>query len=232
MKKCRCGNCGEKFNSLTEKKKHKEKYPDRSCVKQEDKKEEVKMEEVKQAVMDSETTISNAEKAVRKSPIQKVTKILVPKEQAKEEWRKYCELLKKRKDRHLRIMKETMYHAKQGKALINVYEAIKKAGLNKNREPRFAIARADFANAQFRKMDEGSGIFGGQWDKDSVNLPQKTFAIHWERNEGNERQKEWNIKDRDLKTKVPMIPADLMPEGDLKNYFRKSICYSWSLGYY
>lgn len=157
------------------------------------------------------------EKPKRKSPIEKVAKILVPQEQAKVEWKKYCELLKKRKDKHLKIMKEAMYFAKQGKKILDVYEAIQKAGLNKNGEPRFAIARADFNNASFRKMDEGSGIFGDQWNKDSVSLPQKTFKIHWERKEG--RTDEWNIKDRDLQTKVPIIPADLMPEGDLSNYY-------------
>ena len=31
MRKCRCGTCGEKFNSVKEKLAHKKKYPNKSC---------------------------------------------------------------------------------------------------------------------------------------------------------------------------------------------------------
>ncbi len=208
-KKCKCGYCGMNFNSLKEKKAHKEKYPDGVCEK-----------------INSVQTIPPI--VLRKSPIQKVTKITIPKEQAKEEWKKYCELLKKRKDEHLRILKESMYYAKQGKSLINVYEAIQKAGLNTNNEPRFAIARADLKEVRFDKRDTSSGCYKmgeGNWRNASeyncdVDLPQNTFKTHWERKEGEESNtSSWAIKDKEIKTKVPIIPALLMPEGDLKNYY-------------
>ena len=173
-KKCKCEHCGMKFNSLKEKTAHKEKYPDESCR------------------LNSVQTIPPI--VLRKSPIQKVTKITIPKEQAKIEWRKYNEILKKRKDKHLKILKDSMYWAKQGKSLINVYDVIKQAGLNKNNEPRLAIARADIKEVLFEKRDTGSGIFGVskswdetvEWLKDNVNLPDKTFKVQWERVEGSE----------------------------------------------
>ena len=46
-------------------------------------------------------------------------KIKMPKEAAKEEWKKYNELLKKRKDKYLSDMKKAMYHLKEGKELID-----------------------------------------------------------------------------------------------------------------
>lgn len=209
MKKCKCGFCNEKFKSLKDKKKHREEYPNGSCKKidqQEDKQETEK-------------------KKLRKSPIQKITKILIPKEQAKVEWKKYCKLLKKRKDEHLKILRASMYFAKQGKSLINVYEAIKKAGLNSKKEPRLAIARADIKEVHFNKQDTGSGSFCMEdgwnrrgWNTD-VNLPQKAFKINWERLLKNDGTPSWEIKDKKIVTKVPIIPVDLMPEGKLKNYY-------------
>ncbi len=161
----------------------------------------------------------------RKSPIQKVTKILVPKEQAAQEWKKYCKLLKTRKDKHLKILKESMYYAKQGKQFIDVYETIKKAGINSKKEPRFAIARADIHEVYFEKQDTGAGRFNMEkgWDRHGFNtdviLPQKTFKTPWERLLKDDGTPGWEIKDKELTAKVPIIPADLIPEGDLKNYY-------------
>jgi hypothetical protein len=165
--------------------------------------------------------LEQTKKKERRSPIQKVNKILVPKEQAKKDWKKYCELLKKRKDKHLKIMKESMYYAKQGKALINIFEVMKEAGLSSKKEPRMAIARADFREVQFEKEDTGAGMFcmGDRWDRSNISLPQNVFKIAWERLPNTDGTPSWQIKDKELKTKVPIIPAELMPEGDLKNYY-------------
>lgn len=159
-----------------------------------------------------------------KSPIEKVDKIKVPAEQAKEEWRKYVDLLKTRSDKHLKIMKDAMYHAKNGKELIDIYEVIKQAGLNEKLEPRLAIARADLHEVLFERRDEGTGTFGVkksyneqvEFIKDNVALPSKTFDVHWERLTPNNS---WQIKDKLIRTKVPIVPAELMPEGDLEDYY-------------
>lgn len=171
--------------------------------------------------MENKENIVN-KKFERKSPIQKVAKILIPEEQAKVEWKKYCQLLKTRKDKHLKILKESMYWAKQGKQFIDIYEVMKKAGLSINNEPKLAIARADIHNIYFEKRDTSTGTFQikqGSWDKTNINLPQKTFKIPWKRDVRDGKEIMWEIKDKFLKTKVPIIPVDLMPEGDLSNYY-------------
>ncbi len=220
MKKSRCLNCGMKFDSQKLKKEHKKEFPSNNC----------------KEVKGGEEEMEEQEQVKRKSPIEKVEKIIVPKEQAKIEWRKYCELLKKRQDRHLKIMKESMYFAKQGKALLNVYEVMKKAGLNKNNEPRLAIARADINEVLFRKKDTGTGIFEMEqgysrsgWSTD-VDLPQETFKVHWKRQTNEDGiESRWQIENEKIKTKVPLIPADLMPEGDLKNYYILWEVKSWEM---
>jgi hypothetical protein len=164
----------------------------------------------------------------RKTPIQKVDKIVIPAEQAKEEWHKYVDLLKTRTDKHLKIMKEAMYYAKNGKELIDIYEVMKKAGLSSTCEPRLAIARADLHEIYFEKRDEGAGTFGKQarysetqveWERTMIELPSRTFEIHWSRPLAADGRERWEIANKIIKTKVPIIPAELMPEGDLENYY-------------
>jgi hypothetical protein len=144
----------------------------------------------------------------------------MPKEQAKEEWKKYCEVLKKRKEKFLKVMKDAYFQMKEGNELIDIYKVMKQTGLNENNQPKLAIARADLKFVYFIKQDEGAGFFsaertnwGGQ--KDNVALPQNTFKVHWERIDGQT----WNIKSKELKTKVPIIPIEILPEGNLQNYY-------------
>ncbi|MCK5293670.1 MAG: hypothetical protein KAJ49_03385 [Arcobacteraceae bacterium] len=190
MKESKCLTCGEIFKSKTEKLKHKKAYPDGSCEK-------------------------------LKGELNNIPKIkLIPKEQAKEEWKKYVQVLKKRKDNYLQVMKKAMYQMKEGRELLDIYKVMKQAGLNENNEPKLAIARADLQEVYFEKRDTGTGIFGtGQeynsisWNKDKVSLPDNTFDIHWE------RKGEWSIEKKIIKTKVPNVPIELLPEGDLSGYY-------------
>ncbi len=160
--------------------------------------------------------------------VEKIERIKMPKEQAKEAWKKYCEVLRKRKDKFLRTMKDAMYQMKEGRELIDVYELISKFGISEKNEPVFAIARADISEVIFEKQDTGSGRYkmGEGWNRyaedinSDVHLPQKVFDVHWERIDGEEpNNRGWGIKDKEIKTKVPIIPVELIPEGDLKNYY-------------
>jgi len=162
-------------------------------------------------------------KPEQKEIIKEIPKIKMPKEQAKEEWKKYCNVLKKRKEKYLQVMKQAMYQMKEGKELIDIYKIMKIIGLNENNEPILAIARADLKEVIFKKRDEGTGIFATgidwgtniKWNKDRVELPSKTFDIHWERQENSD----WKIKNSIIKTKVPIVPVEILPEGDLSNYY-------------
>ncbi len=148
-------------------------------------------------------------------------KIKMPKEQAKEEWKKYVELLKTRKEKYLETMKKAHYEMKKGNELIDVYKVMQQVGLNEENEPKLAIARADIKEVIFKKRDSGTGTFEMEegWNrsgwKTDVELPQDTFKIHWER----EGESTWKLEKEKIRTKIPIIPAELVPEGDLKNYY-------------
>lgn len=185
-----------------------------------------KIPSVKDAALNSEETLKHAEENVEKGELEKIHKIVMPKQQAKQEWKKYCDLLKQRQDKFLRIMKDSMYHAKKGRNLIDVYRAMKNAGLNEKSEPKLAICRADIRECIFERRDTGTGSFGikatyGSIDyKDKIELPQNTFKINWDRERGRDgKEISWSINKKLLKTKVPIIPIELMPEGKLENYY-------------
>jgi hypothetical protein len=158
---------------------------------------------------------------IEKDLLETLPKIKIPKEQAKEEWKKYCEVLKNRKERFLEVMKKSYYHMKEGNELIDIYKIMEDVGLNENGYPKLAIVRADSKECVFERTDEGSGNFGyiGKWNQIEINsairLPQNIFKIHWERMENST----WQIKNKIVRTKVPIIPLELLPDGDLSNYY-------------
>lgn len=168
--------------------------------------------------MENDETIEEPKEA-----LQEISKITMPKEQAKEEWKKYCNVLKKRKEQFLKIMKDAHYQMKEGRELLDVYKVMKETGLNEQGEPRLAISRADLKEVFFEKRDTGTGIFGTgkhwgnsvEWNKDRVELPQNTFDVNWQR----KGDRSWEIEKKLLKTKVPVIPIEILPDGDLKNYY-------------
>lgn len=162
-----------------------------------------------------------------------IQKIQMPKEKAKAEWKIYNQLIKKRHDKYLVDMKKCMYQLSQGKALIDINKVMEKAGVTKNYEPKMAIARADWKECYFRKKDSGRGFFAGEqksWyekSKGEIDMPPETF-VQWLRVKDNitmsdktvrKAERRWEIQTPNIKTKVPIIPAQLMPEGSLSEYY-------------
>jgi len=128
-----------------------------------------------------------------------------------------------------------MYQLSQGKALIDINKVMEKAGVTKNYEPKLAIGKADWKEAHFHKKDSGRGFFSGSsknWFTKSdgdIDLPPETF-VQWLRGKQEINLKdgtvgkidnaaEWAIPKAQIKTKVPIIPAQLMPEGKLSEYY-------------
>lgn len=160
-------------------------------------------------------------------------KIQMPKERAKAEWKAYNTLIKKKHDKYLVDMKKCMYQLSQGKALININKVMEKAGVTKNYEPKLAIARADWGQVFFHKKYSGRGFFSGEpniWyvkSNGDIDLPPQTFT-EWIRVKENINMKDgsirkvdsnWGIQTPQIKTKVPIIPVQLMPEGQLSEYY-------------
>ncbi len=162
-----------------------------------------------------------------------IQKIQMPKEKAKAEWRLYNDLIKKRHDKYLEEMKKCMYELSKGKELIDINKVMEKVGVSKNYEPKLAIAKAEWKEVYFSKKDSGRGFFSnnkGEWYQKSngdIDLPPETFT-QWLRVKENIKMKDgsvrqadstWNIQNPKIKTKVPIIPGHLIPEGSLKNHY-------------
>ena len=164
-----------------------------------------------------------------------IEKIQMPKEKAKEEWKAYNKSIKGRHDKYLEDMKKCMYQLSQGKALIDINKVMEKAGVTKNYEPKLAIARADWKEAHFHKKDSGRGFFSRDaksWFTKSdgdIDLPPETF-VQWLRGKQDlkltsgevhkiDRSEEWAIPKAQIKTKVPIVPVQLLPGGNLSEYY-------------
>jgi len=146
-----------------------------------------------------------------------INPIIISKEKARKEYKKYLEILKERKEQHLQDLKKLYYHLKDNHKIIDVYEALRFVGLNNKQEPRLAIVRADAKLCYFHKEDNNKGFFSfddynSHSYKFNVNLPSNIFKINWKRDR-------WSIKNRSLQTKVPIVPANCMPKGNLKEYY-------------
>jgi hypothetical protein len=143
--------------------------------------------------------------------------IIISREKALKEWKKCIELLRERKEKHIEELRRLYYHASKGKKIIDVYEAMKFAGLNEKEEPKLAIARADLKTINFKKESNGAGNFCSitwKWKEGDVYFPIKTFP--------NFKLKEnstWEVAEpSNILTNVPIIPASKMPKGKLSNY--------------
>lgn len=151
-----------------------------------------------------------------------VVKIEMGEKEAEEAYKQYLEVVKTRKEKYLKDLKTVYYNLKQGKTVIDIFEAMKKADTNKEGDPRLAICRADAKEVYFEKQSVGSGSFShedfGSWNKGSyrydIQLPSNTFS-DWKFKEGSD----WEINRKRIKTKVPIIPAHLLPKGKLENYY-------------
>lgn len=139
----------------------------------------------------------------------------------------YAEQIKKRGDdaeKHLKDLKSTYYHLSQGRKVIDIYEVFKNSGLKKDGTPQLAIARADLKKVYFHKEAMGAGCFAKKENwydaADNVRLPSGTFK-QWEMTETDPNDK-WSrpkIVRQSLVSKVPLVPAHVMPSGKLDNYY-------------
>lgn len=160
-------------------------------------------------------------------------KIQMPVEKAKVEWKIYNDLIKKRHDKYLEDMKNCMYQLSQGKELIDINKVMEKAGLNKSYQPKLAISRADWNEVIFNKKDSGRGFFSlnqSTWYSKSngdIDLPPETFT-EWPRTKDDitmadkttrKAENKWQIQTPNIKTKVPIIPGSLVPEGSLTGFY-------------
>jgi len=162
-----------------------------------------------------------------------VEELVIPKEQAevelkalKEAIRRHVQLKKEEIRRELMAVYGHLHH--YGK-IIDIYESFKKAGLNREGDPRLAICRADAKQCYCLKIEDGSAIFSmerlDRWQRQprktyaEVKLPAGTFQ--WQPIDPTRPLNTYNIKNQMIQCPAPIIPAKILVEEvrhRLKNY--------------
>lgn len=153
-------------------------------------------------------------------------KITISQEKAKEIYGDYLEVVKTRKEKYLRDLKQVYYHLSKGHQVLDIYEVFKKSGVNEDGEPKLAIVRADVKKCVFHKRDLGSGRFSENFDwrdqeipaRFDVFLPSNTFP-DWKIDETKETWDDERIIRRHIQTKTTICPPHLLPNGKLDNYY-------------
>lgn len=147
--------------------------------------------------------------------------ITMSPEEAKVHYQEYLDVVKNRKEQYLEDLKKTYYHLSKEHKIIDIIEVFKNGGVDDKGEPKLAIAPADANFVIFEKQSMGSGTFTihDKWsraNKSDVRLPSNTFPIFLEEKDG---RIPWAAERGSIESKVPIVPAHLLPDGDLKNYY-------------
>lgn len=202
MKKSKCLNCGMVFKSKKDKAAHKKEYPEGAC--------EGKFTE-------EQVMASQRDKSLEVS-VPEAEGISMSPEDAKKELKVYKELLKTRHDDFIKQMKDSLVQLSKGRTIININEAMEKAGVREDGLPKLAIARADLKKIYMHRGDKGRVSFSAssndwhQYKRDTIWLPADTFPEFV-------RTEEERYSFHTYEALVPIIPAVFMPKGKLEGYW-------------
>ena len=144
-----------------------------------------------------------------------VKTVSIPESEAEKIYKEYLAVVKVRKEKHLDDLKKVYKALKDGKKIIDIYDAFKNTGDGEDGNPKLAIAQANKKEVQFNKEVRGGGIFSdGGWKElvVDVRLPAETFP-EWKDEKGEIAGANYEIEDRSVITKAPISPAHLMPRG-------------------
>lgn len=163
-----------------------------------------------------------------------VEKYKVEKEKAAEEWKAYLQAHRETKEKVYRDLASVYGHMKEGRAVIDVIQAMRDAGLRDGGYPQLGVCRADYKEVYFKRENPGRGYFTGRNVskypyatgkgkmgslKEDVVLSANTFR-DW-----TEDESRWEPSIG--RTMVPMIPAKFVPRGDYRNYYILWEAESW-----
>ena len=157
-------------------------------------------------------------------------------DEAAEHYKEYAEQIKARGDKaeqYLKDLKTAYLHMSKGRKVLDIYEVFKNSGVNENGEPLLAIAPADVSSIIFEKQPMGSGTFTehSRWSKASksdVHLPSNTFPTWKEEENGRVKSFGPGSERSNIEAKVPVVPAHILPDGKLDNYYILFEVKEWS----
>lgn len=146
-----------------------------------------------------------------------VEQIAVPKKKAQEEFEEWKEMLRYAPIQLAKDMAKLYGHMRHGGKVIDIFEAMKLAGVNNEGDPKLAIVQADSKQVRFVKNSRwengqnfanGGGVFcrqlNNRWRefKEDVRIPHEFFPS-WAIENGQ-------IVRVRIQTPTPIIPAKIL----------------------
>lgn len=160
----------------------------------------------------------------------------LPKEKAQREYEAWKQLLRKSKAEYAKDFLALYAHMKHGGKVIDLFEAMRMAGLNEDGDPRLAIVRADAPRVEFCKdyiwqnnvlvSDGGTFYPGGNdygWRKIAklkTKIPRECFP-EWR------KDAQGRIIRQRVQTVTPVIPARIL--NPLRSYKLENYHILWEV---
>lgn len=139
-----------------------------------------------------------------------VEEIVLPLEEAQKKYKEYLEAEKKHKKKYLTEMKKAYRQLAKGKGILDLYESLKKAGLNEKEQPKLAIVRADSPRVRFECSNWRDEVTyyrseNGSWKSD-IKIPRNVLSK--------------STTTQYIQTPAPIIPANILNtiKDKLSNY--------------
>lgn len=152
-----------------------------------------------------------------------VATIEMDAEQAAAKYKEYLEGSKKQKSKEYSAARRAYRALSKGLKVIDIYAAFEKTGIKTDSSgPKLAIVRADAKEVIFVKSRDGGGRFcipnSRAWNQpesvSDVVIPNGTFP-NWEMMPNST----WQVKDEQITTNVPFVPAHIAVPSKLENYY-------------
>ena len=135
--------------------------------------------------------------------------ITMPKHEALTAYREYRQAVRENPNPRDEAIMMGYRAIASGKAVIDVAQAIREAGLDEKGRPKLAIGRADWPVCRFRYSAWPSAHLS--FKSDSLSLRHELRIPAWEFGTPGISQSNWTAQ-------TPMIPPRLRPAGNLKRY--------------
>lgn len=156
--------------------------------------------------------------------------ITMKPEEAEAHYHQYSELVKTRKEKYIEDLKKTYFHLAKERKVLDIFEVFKNCGVDEKGEPKLAISPASAKTIILEKGELGAGTFTAhdRWSrayKSDVALPTGTFP------EFATQKTNWGGTERirqNIESLVPVVPAHILPEGSLENYYILFEVKEWS----
>lgn len=148
-----------------------------------------------------------------------VATISMSKAEAKRKLVAYRRELRRRADEEYEAAARGYEALAEGRAILNLDEAIRSGGFDEQMRPRLAVARADREEVRFGwRFDDTRAFFDAHRPQASMWSETLIVPVELGRLHGQKHEKGWG-KEVHGYAMVPMVPADVRPFGRLSRYF-------------